>query len=147
MNFENFNSIVIEHRNSMIIIGCIVFSLLLAGALFVEFYVRERLDFKYLPLGKFRISPTWFVIVLIAINIIYSLIAVKNCNEDIASGSYETYIGNCSYKERTVTLQELNLKVRVSGGHDIVPHGDSYGKCIYAKDSKVIVYWEELTPE
>ena len=147
MNFENFHSIVIEHRNSMIIIGCIVFALLLAGALFVEFYVRERLDFKYLSLGKFRISPTWFVIVLIAINIIYSLIAVKNCNEDIASGSYETYIGNCSYKERTVTLQELNLKVRVSGGHDIVPHGDGYGKCIYAKHSKVIVYWEELTPE
>lgn len=147
MNFENFNSIVIEHRNSMIIMGCIVFALLLVGAFFVEFYVREKLNLKYFQLGKIRISPTWFVIILIVINIIYSLIVIKNCNEDITSGSYEIYIGNCSYKERTVTLQGLNLKIRVSGGHDIVPHGDSYGKCIYAKHSKVIVYWEELTPE
>ena len=74
----------------------------------------------------------------------YNSCVVVNCNRDIAQGTYETYIGICSYKSETVDLVDAGMKLYVGNGHEIVPSGISYGKCTYSKYSKVIVGWESI---
>lgn len=62
----------------------------------------------------------------------------------IANNSYVTYIGVCEYESESVELVGEKVTIYVGKGHEIVPRGTNYGKCIYSKHSKVIVYWEPL---
>ena len=112
--------------------------------LIIELYVRNELDLKFLHIGKFKFSPTWIVIAIALASIIYTTIVVKNCDLDVKTGSYETYEGEITYESRTITLHGINMKVRVSSGYDIVPYGESYGKCVFAPNSKIIVDYEEI---
>lgn len=77
-------------------------------------------------------------------NIIYYSVEISNCNKDISRASYETYIGDCTYNGEAVILEDLDLNIYVGKYNSIVPEGTNYGKCIYSKHAKVIVYWEAM---
>lgn len=144
MNNESYASIIGEYRQSIILIGCIVFAVCVIVGLIVEFYVRNELDLKFLHIGRFKFSPTWFVIAIALVSVIYTTIVVKKCDLDVKMGSYITYEGEITYESRTITLHEINMKVRVGSGYDIVPYGKSYGKCVFASNSKIIVDYDEI---
>ena len=63
MDYNRFNQIVVEHRNSMILIGIISLVFVLAALLVVEFYVRRNLDCPYFTIGKLRFSPTLLMLI------------------------------------------------------------------------------------
>ena len=139
MNFEDFNSVVLEHRNSIILIACLIVGVGLLAMFFLAAYVGG-----YFKIGKIRFPSALLLLIPILFAIICSSIEVINCNKDIMHSAYEVYVGNCIYESETVTLEELDLKIHVGLHHTIVPYGDNYGKCIYSKYSKVIVYWESI---
>lgn len=76
--------------------------------------------------------------------LIYFSVVIASCNKDIATNAYETYTGICTYESEAVYLAEAQISIYVGKGHEIVPPGDHYGKCIYSKRSKVIVDWQLL---
>lgn len=130
MNLENFDAIVIVHRNSTLAFCSIM--VILGVALMFLLYGITKQKIAYLLL-----------VPIIAI-IVYSSVVLINCNKDINDDLYEVYVGNCTYESETVTLEDNGLKFNVGIGHELVPAGESYGKCIYSKNSKVIVYWESI---
>lgn len=144
MDLEQFNQIVLEYRNSMIVIGCIIFFVCIVAMFVIEFYVRGTLECKYFQLKKFKISPTSLMLIPMIVVLVYFSVVTTNCNRDIATNAYETYTGICTYKSECVYLTDAQISIYVGKGHEIVPPGDNYGKCIYAKHSKVIVHWESL---
>lgn len=147
MDLDQFNLIVLEHRNSMIVIGCIILFVCIATMFVIEFYVRGALECKYFQLGKIKISPTLFMLIPMIVALVYFSVVIVNCNKDISANAYETYIGICTYESESVNLKEAEIFIYVGKGHEIVPHGDNYGKCIYSKYSKVIVHWESLNTD
>lgn len=144
MDSCQFNNIVLEHRNSMLVIGCVILVVGIVAVLVVELYVRGVLECKYLQFQRYKVSPTLLMLIPIAAVLIYFSIVVINCNADIANNSYVTYIGVCEYESESVELVGEKVTIYVGKGHEIVPRGTNYGKCIYSKHSKVIVYWEPL---
>ena len=147
MNYNLFKDIILEHRNSLIIIGVIFLIIIIVTALVIEIYVRGELKFEYFQFKKIKFSPTLLLIIPLIFGIIYFSFDIANCNKDIQDNSYETYIGECEYTSTSVKLKDLNLSIYVGKGHEIVPRGINYGKCIYAKHSKVIVFFESLPIE
>lgn len=144
MDVDQYNNIVQVHRDSMIIIGCIILLLCVLAIIFVELYVRGTLECKFFQLGKIKVSPTLLLLIPTMLVLIYFSMVVVNCNKDISLNAYETYIGTCIYQSESVELVEQKIHIYVGKGHEIVPYGENYGKCIYSKYSKVIVYWEQL---
>lgn len=130
MNLENFDAIVIVHRNSTLVFCSIMMTL--GIALMFLLYVTTKQKISYLLL-----LPIFAIIV-------YSSVVIINCNKDIHDDLYEVYVGNCTYEAETVTFEDNGLKFNVGMGHEFVPQGESYGKCIYSKNSKIIVYWEYI---
>ena len=129
MGLCQFNNIVLEHRNSMLAIGCVILVVGIVAVLFVEFYVRGALGCKYFQFRRYKISPTLLMLIPIAAVLIYSSIVVINCNADIANNSYATYIGVCEYESESVELVGEKVTIYVGKGHEIVPRGTNYGKC------------------
>jgi len=144
MSNESYASVIGEYRQSIILIGCIVFVVCIVVGLIVEFYVRNGLGLKFLHFGKLKFSPTWFVVAIMLVSTIYTAVVVKKCDLDVKTGSYITYEGEITYESRTITLHGINMKVRVSSGYDIVPYGKSYGKCVFSFNSKIIVDYDEI---
>ncbi len=144
MDIHQYNAIVLEYRNSMIVIGCISLIISLIALLVVEIYVRGKLGCRFLNLGKIKISPTLLLLIPILAMVLYYSLVISWCNTDISEGSYVTYVGVCIYESETVTLEDINLRIYVGNGHEIVPDGQHYGKCIYSKRPKVIVFWEQI---
>lgn len=144
MFINDFNEIVLQSKNSVIAIGAVIIIVGIIAVLAVEIYVRQKLKCRYFHFGKIKLSPTLLMCIPLIISITTIGIQINKYNLDIANASYETYIGYCTYKSESVRLQEKKLSIYVGKGHMRVPHGTNYGKCIYSKRSKVIVYWEPL---
>lgn len=144
MDISQYNAIVLEYRNSMILIGCISLGICLIALLVVEIFVRGSLGCQYLNLGKIKISPTLLLLIPVLAIVVYFSLVVSWCNTDISTGSYVTYVGMCVYESETVILEDHDLRIYVGNGHEIIPDGQNYGKCVYSKYSKVIVFWEPI---
>ena len=146
MEYSRFNQLVVEHRNSMILIGAVVLACVVVGLLVVEFYVRRKLDCPYINIGKLKFSPTWLMLIPLLLTLIYFPMKVCQCNHDINNSAYETYVGNVEYSESSVKLVDESISFFVGKGHEIVPPGKGYGKVIYSRKSRVIVYYESHGP-
>ena len=109
MDLDQFNQIVFEHRNSMIVIGCIILFVCIVAMLVIEFYVRGTLECKYFQLGIIKISPTLFMLIPMIVTLVYFSVVIVNCNKDISTSAYETYIGICTYESESVNLKEAEL--------------------------------------
>lgn len=144
MEYELFSKTVIQHRNSMILIGILVLVFVIVGTLIVEFYVRRELDCPYFKIKNIRFSPTLLMALPIIFTLIYFPIEIYKCNYDIQYSSYEEYIGEVEYSSSSVKLKNCNLSVFVGKGHEIIPLGKHYGKVIYSTKANVIVYYESL---
>ena len=142
MDYRQFNSIVIEHRDSIIIIGIIILICIIICTLFIEFYVRYKLDCPYFEIGKFKFSPTLLMLIPFILVITYFPIRVSLCNYDVNNLSYETYIGEVEYSESSIKLIDANISIFVGKGHEIVPQGNHYGMVIYSTKSHVVVLYE-----
>ena len=146
MEYERFKQLVVEHRNSMILIGTLVLVFIMIGFFIVEFYVRRRLDCSYFIVGKFKFSPTLLMLVPLILVLIYFPTKVYQCNYDINNSVYETYIGDVEHSESSVKLEDVDLTIFVGKGHEIIPKGSSYGMVVYSQKAHVLVYYEELNP-
>ena len=146
MEYQSFNQLVIEHRNSMILIGALVLIFVIIGVLVVELYVRRELDCRYFKIKSLKISPTMIMLIPLLFVVIYFPIKVYQCNYDVKNESYETYIGEIEYSESSVKLNNENRTFFVGKGHEIVPPGISYGMVVYSTKSHVIVFYESKAP-
>ena len=144
MNYEHFNRIVIEHRNTLVLIGILVLLFALLGVLAVEFYVKKELNCKCFKLGKIRISPTSLMLIPILVILIIFPMKIIKCNLDIKETSYEEYVGKIEYSSSSVKFHNADFSVFVGKGHEVVPPGTHKGKVIISQRSKVIVYYESL---
>jgi hypothetical protein len=126
------------------LIGGILLCLSLIAILVVELYVRGTLECKYFKVGRYKFSPTFLLVLPIVAILFYFPYTIVECNLDISNASYETYIGDCTYEGKTIKLEGQGLSIYVGKYNEIVPSGKNYGKCIYSRRSKVIVYWESL---
>lgn len=144
MNYELFNQTVIEHRNTLILIGVLVLLFAIIGTLVIEFYVRRSLGCQFFEIGKLKFSPTLLMIIPIIFILIFFPIKIYQCNKDIEEMAYVEYVGQVKYSESSVKLIEEDLSFFVGKGQDKVPKGTSYGRVIYAKRSKVIVCYEQI---
>ena len=142
MDYNSFNQLVLDHRNSMIFIGILVLVFVLIGMFIVEFYVRRKLDCPYFEIGILKISPTLVMLIPLIFVLIYFPNKIQQCNYDIHNSSYETYIGEVEYSESSVKLIDDNISIFVGKGHEIVPSGKHYGKIIYSSKARVIVSYE-----
>ncbi len=130
----------------MILIGCVSLMISLIAFLVVEIYVRGVLGCRFFYLGKIKISPTLLLLVPVLAMVLYFSLVISWCNTDISEGSYVTYIGMCTYESETVILEDIDLHIYVGNGHEAIPDGQHYGKCVYSKRSKVIIFWEPIDP-
>ena len=144
MNFETYNQIVNQHMDSKILIYSIIFAICVILIVFVEIYIRRKLEFRYFEFKKFRLNPSICFVTVGILTIIICLIEVNNCKLDIQNCDYETYTGTCTYQSESVKLEESGLSIYVGKGHTTVPKGTHYGKCTYSKRARVIVDWEAL---
>lgn len=144
MDYELFNKTVIEHRNTMILIGIVVLLFAIIGALVIEFYVRRTLDCRFFEIGRFKFSPTLLMIIPIIFILIFFPTKLYQCNMDVEETTYMEYVGQIKYLESSVKLIDDDLSFFVGKGQEKVPKGTSYGRVIYAKRSKVIVYYEQI---
>ncbi|MBE5922658.1 MAG: hypothetical protein E7269_07895 [Lachnospiraceae bacterium] len=147
MDIDTFNQIIIEHRDSILLIGIIILIMCLCGMVFVEVFLNKELGTSHFEFGKWKIRPSLIIVIVIIVDIVWTSLTIANCNADIREASYETYIGECEYNSSSVKLKECSLNIFVGKGHDIVPSGTNYGKCIYSKHARVIVYWEAINQE
>ena len=141
MDYNRFNQIVIEHRNSMISIGIVSLVFVLAALLVVEFYVRRNLECPYFTIGKLRFSPTLLMLIPLIFILIFFPIQIYQCNYDVTYTSYETYNGPVEYSESSIKLIDDDVTIFVGKGHEIVPQGNSYGTVIYSTKSHVVVFY------
>ena len=146
MEYERFNQMVVEHRNSMILIGTFVLMFIVVGFYIVEFYVRRQLDCPYFKVGKFRFSPTLLMLIPLILTLIFFPIKVYQCNYDINNLAYETYIGDVEYSKSSVKLEDVDLTFFVGKGHQIIPLGSSYGMVVHSQKAHVVVYYKQLDP-
>lgn len=144
MDFELFNKNVIEHRNSLILIGLLVLIFAIIGAIVVEVYVRKASDCEYFEIGKFKFSPTILMLALICAIITVFSIKIVQCNLDINGNLYEEYIGKVDYSSSTVKFCDTGFSVFVGKGHEIIPPGISYGKVVISKYANVIVQYKAI---
>lgn len=144
MEYEFYNQLVVEHRNSMILIGILVFVFVVIGFFVVEFYVRKKLDCPYFNIGKLKFSPTLLMLIPLIFVLIYFPTKVYQCNYDINNFAYETYVGDLEYSESSVKLRDINVTVFVGKGHEIIPKGSGYGMVVYSQEAHVVVYYEPL---
>ena len=144
MFINDFNEIVLQRKDSIIAIGVVIIIVGIIAILAVEIYVRQKLKCRYFHFGKIKLSPTLVMCIPLIIAMITIGIQINKYNLDIANASYETYIGYCTYESNAVRLHERKLSIVVGKGCTRVPRGTNYGKCIYSKRSRVIVYWESL---
>ena len=141
MDYNRFNQIVIEHRNSMILIGIVSLVFVLAALLVVEFYVRRNLGCPYFAIGKFRFSPTLLMVIPLIFILVFLPVQIYQCNYDVTHTSYETYTGSVEYSESSIKLIDEDITIFVGKGHEIVPQGNSYGTIIYSTKSHVVVFY------
>lgn len=141
MDYNSFNQLVLDHRNSMIFIGILVLVFVLIGMFIVEFYVRRKLDCPYFEIGILKISPTLVMLIPLIFVLIYFPNKIQQCNYDIHNSSYETYIGEVEYSESSIKLIDDDVTIFVGKGHEIVPQGNSYGTVIYSTKSHVVVFY------
>lgn len=146
MEYDRFNQLVAEHRNSMVFIGVSILVFVAIGFLVVEFYVRRELDCPFFNIGKLRFSPTLLMGIPLIFVLIYFPIKVHQCNYDINNLNYETYVGEVEYSESSVKLMDNGISIFVGKGHGIIPQGNGYGKLIYSQKSHVVVYYEPISP-
>ena len=146
MDYDVFNQLVNQHKNSMILIGILVLIFVIIGFFVVEFYVRQALECQYFEFGKMKISPTLLMIIPLMFVVIYFPIKVYECDYDINNMSYEIYVGEVEYSESSVKLRDEGISIFVGKGHEICPRGINYGKVVYSSKSHVIVYFEYQTP-
>lgn len=144
MNYQLFNKTVTEHRNSLILIGVIVFIFAIIGVFVVEFYVRRELDCKYFEIKNFKIAPTILMVIPIIAILVYFPVKIVQCNRDVKNLAYEEYIGEVEYSSSSVKFHDADFSVFVGKGHEIVPAGKHYGKVVFSRESRVIVYYEQL---
>ena len=144
MDYELFNKIVAEHRNSLVLMGALTLTFILIGILIIEFYVQRSLGCKFFKIGKLKFSPTWLMIIPAMAVLIFYPIKIYECNADIKESAYTEYIGNVEYAAPSVKFLDKDLSIFVGKGHEIVPAGKNYGKVIYSKRSKVIVYYTSI---
>lgn len=142
MEYEKYNAIVLEHRNSLILIGVLVFTMCVVGMLVIEFYVRRELGCKYFYIKQWKFSPTFIMFIPLIVVIICFSIQIHKCNLDIRNELYDTYIGEVEYSSSSVKIKD-NFSVFVGKGFEIIPKGKHIGKCVYSHNAHVIVYWEE----
>ena len=147
MDYQLFNDIVTSHKNSLITIGIVFLFAAIICILVIEIYVRGELDCKYFSIGKLRFSPTILMLCLIVISSTVFSIKIAQCNKDIRDLSYEEYVGIVEYSSSSIKLDNSNITIFVGKGHELVPYGAHYGKIIYSKHSKVIVFWEPIDQE
>lgn len=147
MNYALFDQIVFEHQKSLVIMFVVTLIFAVAGLLVVEFYVRGKLNCRFFEIGKFKFSPTWLMIIPIAAIFIVYPVQICRCDNDIKNNAYVEYVGKVEYSSSSVKFIDGGFYVFVGKGHKIVPDGLSYGKVIYAKQSKVIVYYEKMNDE
>ena len=144
VEYEKYKALVLDHRNSLILIGVLVFAICIIGIFVVEFYVRRKLGCRYFHIRHRKISPTLIMLIpLTAIILVFS-IQIHQCNLDIDNNLYKTYIGEVEYSSSSVKLKD-EFSVYVGKGFELIPKGKHRGKCIYSQNAKVIVYWEELS--
>lgn len=141
MDYNHFNEIVIEHRDSMILIGIVALVFVLAALLVVEFYVRRELDCPYFTIGKLKFSPTLLMLIPLIFILVFFSIQIYQCNYDVTHTSYETYTGAVEYSESSIKLIDENTTIFVGKGHEIVPRGSSYGTVVYSTKSHVVVFY------
>ena len=144
MNYELFGRIVAEHRNSLVLMCILTLTFILIGILIIEFYVRRSLGCKFFKIGKLKFSPTWLMIIPVAAVLIFYPVKIYECNADIKESAYTEYMGNVEYSVSSVKLLDKDLSIFVGKAHEIVPAGLNYGKVIYSKRSKVIVYYTSV---
>lgn len=147
MDYNHFNQIVIEHRNSMILIGIVSLVFVITALLVVEFYVRRELDCSYFSIGKIKFSPTLLMLIPLIFVFIFFPIQIYQCNYDVAHSSYETYTGSVKYSESSVKLIDEDISIFVGKGHEIVPEGESYGMVVYSTKSHVVVFYKSDCPK
>ena len=145
MNYQNFNKVVFEHRNSLILIGALIILFAIVGIVTVEVYVRKILNCKSFEIFNFKFSPTLLIIIPIIISLLYFSVRILQCNKDLKNESYVEYVGTVEYSSPSVKFIDSNMTVYVGKGHEIIPKGKHYGKVIYSKESKVIVFFESRT--
>ena len=141
MDYNRFNQIVVEHRNSMILIGIISLVFVLVALLVVEFYVRRKLDCPYFTIGKLRFSPTLLMLIPLIFILIFFPVKIYQCNYDVTYASYETYTGTVEYSESSIKLIDEGITIFVGKGHEIIPQGNSHGTVVYSTKSKVVVFY------
>ena len=144
MEYEKYNAIVLEHRNSLILIGVLVIAFCIIGALVIEFYVRRKLGCRYFNIKKWRFSPTAIMLLLLIAAILCFSIQIHKCDLDVSNESYDVYIGEVEYSSSSVKIKD-KFSVFVGKYFEIIPRGKHTGKCIYSHNAHVIVYWEELS--
>ena len=133
-----------EERDSIFLSGIIILICVIIGTLFVEFYVRSKLDCPYFTIGKFEFSPTLLMLIPFILTITVVSVKLHQCNYDVNNSSYETYIGDVEYSETNIRLIDADISIFVGKYSDIVPRGKSYGKVIYSTKSHVIVLYEQM---
>lgn len=143
MNYDLFNQTVIEHRNTLILIGVLVLLFTIIGTLVIEFYVRRSLDCQFFEIGKLKLSPTLLMVIPIIFILLFFPIKMYHCNKDIEEMTYVEYVGQVKYSASSVKLTDAGLSFFVGKGYEKIPQGLSDGKVIYSKRSKVIVYYEQ----
>lgn len=143
MEYEKYNEIVLEHRNSLALIGGLVLAFCIIGILVIEFYVRRNLGCRYFHFKQWKIAPTLFMLIPLIATILYFSTQIYKCNLDIKNHSYDVYKGEIEYSSSSVKLKD-KFSVFVGKGFELIPRGKHIGKCIYSHNAKVIVYWEEL---
>lgn len=144
MNYDLFNQTVVEHKNTLILIGILVLLFTIIGTLVIEFYVRRSLDCQFFEIGMLKFSPTLLMVIPIVFILIFFPTKIYQCCKDIEEMAYVEYVGQVKYSESSVKLTDADLSFFVGKGHEKVPRGTSDGKVIYSKRSKVIVYYEQL---
>ena len=143
MNYDLFNQIVSNHKNSLLIMGIITLICAIVAVLIVEIYVRGSLGIRYFNLFKIKFSPTLLLLPVIALILIIYSIKIYQCNSDMINQSYEEYVGNIEYTASSVKFDN-GLNVFVGKGNDIVPYGRHYGRVILSSKAKVIVSFEPI---
>ena len=147
MNYALFDQIVFEHQKSLVIMFVVTLIFAVAGLLAVEFYVRGKLNCRFFEIGKFELYLSWLMLIPIAAIFIVYPVQICRCDNDIKNNAYVEYVGKVEYSSSSVKFIDGGFYVFVGKGHEIVPDGSSYGKVIYAKQSKVIVYYEKMNDE
>ena len=85
------------------------------------------------------------MIIPLIVIVIWFSVEIHKCDVDLKQESYTEYIGRIEYSSSAVTFKDENWYVFVGKGFERIPIGEHYGRCIYSSNSKVIVYWEELS--